>query len=152
MKYSLNLQIHKIYSTITVIVKHPPKERIFSETGTGSSSEELGSNTDSGNPEESSTSTRSHSDQQDGHSDGSSETPSQSEISQYTENIVDSNACSTSTSSQSEIYSSNTEYEAGSESSSRESSRPSSPEAGSHQNRSLYSPTPEMVNCDKILP
>ena len=93
----------------------PSQREIFSETGTGSSSEELGSNTDSGNPEESSTSTRSHSDQQDSHSDGSSETPSQSEIYKYTENIVDSNACSTSTSSQSEIYSSNTEYEAGSE-------------------------------------
>ena len=51
----------------------------------------------------------------------------------------------TSTSSQSEIYSSNAEYEAGSESSSRETSRPSSPEAGSHENKSLYSPTPEMA-------
>ena len=71
--------------------------------------------------------------------------PPKSEIYKYTENIVDSNACSTSSSSQSEIYSSNTEYEAGSESSSRESSRPSSPEAGSHQIRSLYSPTPAMV-------
>ena len=127
----------------------PSQREIFSETGTGSSSEELGSNTDSGNPEEASTSTRSHSDEQDSHSGELSETPSQSEISQYTENIVDSNACSTSTSSQSEIYSSNTEYEAGSESSSRESSRPSSPEAGSHQIRSLYSPTPAMVIVTK---
>ena len=119
----------------------PSQREIFSETETGSSSEEVGSNTDSGHPEEPPTPTRSHSDQQDSHSDELSETPSQSEISQYTENIVDSNSCSTSTSSQSEIYS----YEAGSESSSRESSRPSSPEAGSHQNRSLYSPTPEMA-------
>ena len=123
----------------------PSQREIFSETGTGSSSEEVVSNRDSDNPDGPPTPTRSHSDQQESHSDVTSETPSQSEISQYTENIVDSNACSTSTSSESEIYSSNTEYEAGSESSSRESSRPSLPEAGSHQIRSLYSPTPAMV-------
>ena len=90
---SANIQYNNRYC------ETPSQREIFSETGTGSSSEELGSNTDSGNPEESSTSTRSHSDQQNSHSDGSSETPSQSEISQYTENIVDSNTCSTGTSS-----------------------------------------------------
>ena len=136
---SANIQYNNRYC------ETPSQREIFSETGTGSSSEELGSNTDFGNPGESPTSTRSHPNQQDSHSDEHSETPSQSEISQYTKNIVDSDACGTSTSSQSEIYSSNTEYEAGSESSSRESSRPSSPEAGSHQIRSLYSPTPAMV-------
>ena len=78
-------------------------------------------------------------------------TPSQSEITQYTKNIVDSNSYSTSTSSQNEIYSSNQEYEASSESSSRETSRPSSPESGSQQNRTLYSPTPEMAIVTRDL-
>ena len=146
VKYSLNLQIYKIYSTITVIVKHPPKEKYFQRQGLDQAVRKafltqtlatLGSH----QPQRGATQMNRTATVMD-----SSETPSQSEISQYTKNIVDSsNACSTSTSSQSEIYSSNTEYEAGSESSSRESSRPSSPEAGSHQIRSLYLPTPAMV-------
>ena len=130
----------------------PSQREIFSETGTGSSSEEDASSRDSGNPEGPPTPTRSHSDQQESHSEAStskSSTPSQSEIHQYTENIskniADLSSYTTTTSSQSEIYSSNQEYEAGSESSSRETSRPSSPEAGSHQNRSLCSPTQEMA-------
>ena len=132
----------------------PSQSDIFSETGTGTSSEEDASNTDSGNPHEHTTSTRSHSDQQESHSEASTSrtnTTSQSEISQYTENIGDLNAGSTSTSSQSEIYSSNTEYEASSESSSRETSRPSSPESGSQQERTLYSPTPEMAIVTRNL-
>ena len=137
-----NIQYNnRSYNTST-----PSQREIFSETGTGSSSEEDASRRDTDDPEEPPTPTRSHSDQQESHSDVSSETPSQSEITQYTKNIVDSlNSYSTSTSSQSEIYSSNAEYEAGSESSSRETSRPSSPEAGSHQDRSLHLPLPEMA-------
>ena len=106
------------------------------------------SNRDSSDPGEQVSPTRSHSDQQESHSEAStsrSSTPSQSEITQITENIVGTNSYSTSTSSQSEIYSSNAEYEARSESSSRETSRPSSHEAGSHQDRSLHSPLPEMA-------
>ena len=135
-------------------ISTPSQSELFSETGTGSSSEEGASNMDSDDPQEQATSTRSHSDQQESHSDGSTShtsTPSQSEITQYTKNIVDSNSYSTSTSSQSEIYSSNQEYEASSESSSRETSRPSSPESGSQQERTLYSPTPEMAIVTRNL-
>ena len=140
VKYFLKLQIHQIY-TITVIVKHPPKEKYFQRQGQDQAVRNSVLTQTLATLRKHQLQRESHSDQQDSHSGELSETPSQSEISQYTENIVDSNSCSTSTSSQSEIYS----YEAGSESSSRESSRPSSPEAGSHQNRSLYSPTPEMA-------
>ena len=144
--FSQSANIQNIqYNNHSCDTSTPSQREIFSETGTGSSSEEDASRRDTDDPEEPPTPTRSHSDQQESHSDVSSETPSQSEITQYTKNIVDSNSCSTSTSSQSEIYSSNAEYEAGSESSSRETSRPSSPEAGSHQDRSLHSPLPEMA-------
>ena len=145
--FSQSANIQNIqYNNRSCDTSTPSQREIFSETGTGSSSEEDASRRDTDDPEEPPTPTRSHSDQQESHSDVSSETPSQSEITQYTKNIVDSsNSYSTSTSSQSEIYSSNAEYEAGSESSSRETSRPSSPEAGSHQDRSLHSPLPEMA-------
>ena len=132
----------------------PYQKEIFLETETGSSSDEDASRRDTDDPEGPASPARSHSDQQESHSDSTTSrtnTPSQSEITQYTENIVDSNSYSTSTSSQSEIYSSNAEYEAGSESSSRETSRPSSPEAGSHQNRSLHSPLPEMAMVTKTF-
>ena len=145
--FSQSANIQNIqYNNHSCDTSTPSQREIFSETGTGSSSEEDASRRDTDDPEEPPTLTRSHSDQQESHSDVSSETPSQSEITQYTKNIVDSsNSYSTSTSSQSEIYSSNAEYEAGSESSSRETSRPSSPEAGSHQDRSLHSPLPEIA-------
>ena len=145
--FSQSANIQNIqYNNRSCDTSTPSQKEIFSETGTGSSSEEDASRRDTDDPGDPPTPTRSHSDQQESHSDVSSETPSQSEITQYTKNIVDSsNSYSTSTSSQSEIYSSNAEYEAGSESSSRETSRPSSPEAGSHQDRSLHSPLPEMT-------
>ena len=149
VKYSLNLQIYKIqYNNRSCNTSTPFQREIFSETGTGSSSEEDASRRDTSDCEEQASPTRSHLGQQESHSDATSSetsTPSQSEITQYTKNIVDLNSYSTSTSSQSEIYSSNEEYEAGSESSSRVTSRPSSPEAGSHQDRSLHSPLPEMA-------
>ena len=145
--FSQSANIQNIqYNNHSCDTSTPSQKEIFSETGTGSSSEEDTSRRDTDDPGDPPTPTRSHSDQQESHSDVSSETPSQSEITQYTKNIVDSsNSYSTSTTSQSEIYSSNAEYEAGSESSSRETSRPSSPEAGSHQDRSLHSPLPEMT-------
>ena len=54
----------------------------------------------------------------------------------------------TTTSSQSEIFS---EYNANSESSSRETSRPSSPESGNLKARTLYSPLPEMAIIHKTM-
>ena len=62
-------------------------------------------------------------------------TPSQSEI-------FSSNSYSTTTSFQSEIFS---DYNANSESSNRETSRPSSPESGNLIARTLYSLLPEMA-------
>ena len=139
-------------SNKTLNTNTPSQREIFSETGTGSSSEEGASNTDSDNPDGPPTPTRSHSDQQESHSEASTSKPQHPPKVKYflrTENIASSNSDYTSTSSQSEIYSSNSEYEAGSESSSRETSRPSSPEAGSHQNRTLCSPTQEMVTVTR---
>ena len=56
--------------------------------------------------------------------------------------------CETYTSSQSEITS---EYDASSEPSSREASRPSSPESGNLSVRTVYSPTPEMAIIHRTM-
>ena len=70
-------------------------------------------------------------------------TSSQSEIfSSYNNTYNNNSDCETYTSSQSEIT---TEYDASSEPSSREASRPSSPETGNLSVRTVYSPTPEMA-------
>ena len=58
----------------------------------------------------------------------------------------------TTTSSQREIFSETaTEYDASSEASSRETSRPSSPESGNLTVRSVYSPLPEMAIVHKTM-
>ena len=70
-------------------------------------------------------------------------TSSQSEIFSSYNNIYNNNSdCETYTSFQSEIT---TEYDASSQPSSREASRPSSPESGNLSVRTVYSPTPEMA-------
>ena len=70
-------------------------------------------------------------------------TSSQSEIfSGYNNTYNNSSDCETYTSSQSEIT---TEYDASSEPSSREASRPLSPESGNLSVRTVYSPIPEMT-------
>ena len=70
-------------------------------------------------------------------------TSSQSEIFSGYNNIYNNSTdCETYTSSQSEIT---TEYNASSEPSSREASRPTSPESGNMTARTVYSPTPEMA-------
>ena len=70
-------------------------------------------------------------------------TSSQSEIFSGYNNIYNNNSdCETYTSSQSEIT---TEYDASSKPSSREASRPSSPESGNLSVKTGYSPTPEMA-------
>ena len=76
-------------------------------------------------------------------------TPSQSEIfSQTTHN----NHFRTNTSSQSEIFiETATEYDASSEASSRETSRPSSPESGNLTVRSVYWPLPEIAILHKTM-
>ena len=76
-------------------------------------------------------------------------TSSQSEIfSGYNNNYNDNSDFETYTSSQSEIT---TEYDASSELSSREASRPSSPESGNLSVRTVYSPTPEMAIIHRTM-
>ena len=76
-------------------------------------------------------------------------TPCQSEIFSGYNNTYNNNSdCETYTSSQSEIT---TEYNANSEPSSREASRPSSPESGNLSVRTVYSPTPEMAIIHRTM-
>ena len=119
---------------------------IFSETGTGTSSSEDVTHSNSNTPKDHLHSTGSqseHGETSDSSGTSKTTTSSQSEIfSSYNNIYNNSTACETYTSSQSEIT---TEYNASSEPSSREASRPSSPESGNMTARTVYSPTPEMA-------
>ena len=78
-------------------------------------------------------------------------TPSQTS-SEVTSSAYSSDASRTTTSSQREIFSERaTEYNASSEASSCETSRPSSPESGHLTVRSVYSPLPEMAIVHKTM-
>ena len=78
-----------------------------------------------------------------------SATSSQSEITSNYNNSYNNNSDFwTYTSSQSEIT---TEYDASSEPSSRETSRPSTPESGNLTARTVYSPTPEMAIVHRTM-
>ena len=78
-------------------------------------------------------------------------TPSQSE-SEVINSASNSETSRTTTSSQSKIFKETaTEYDASSEASSRETSRPSSPESGNLTVRSVYSPLPEMAILHKTM-
>ena len=117
----------------------------FSETGTGTSSSEDVTDSDSDTPKDHLHSTGSQSEHGESSDTSKSTTPSQSEIFSGYNNIYNNNSssdCNTYTSSQSEIT---TEYDASSEPSSREASRPSPPESGNLTARTMYSPTPEMA-------
>ena len=77
--------------------------------------------------------------------------PSQTS-SEVTSSAYSSDSSRTTTSSQREIFSETaTEYDASSEASSRETSRPSSPESGNLTVRSVYSPLPEMAIVHKTM-
>ena len=120
----------------------PSQREKFSETGTGTSSSEDMSHSDGDIPEEhlQHTGTQSeHGETSDSSGTSRTTTSSQSEIFSGYNNSSD---CETYTSSQSEIT---TEYDASSEPSSREASRPSSPESGNLSVRTVYSPTTEMA-------
>ena len=137
----------EINSTITENIvtsqtSTPSQREIFSETGTGTSSSENVSHSDRDIPEEhlQHTGTQSeHGETSDSSGTSRTTTSSQSEIFSGYNNSSD---CETCTSSQSKIT---TEYDASSEPSSREASRPSSPESGNLSVRTMYSPTPEMA-------
>ena len=141
----------EINSTITENIvtsqtSTPSQREIFSETGTGTSSSKDMSHSDGGIPEVhlQCTGTQSeHGETSDSSGTSRTTTSSQSEIFSGYNNIYNNSSdCKTYTSSQSEIT---TEYNASSEPSSREASRPSSPESGNLSVRTVYSPTPEMA-------
>ena len=78
-------------------------------------------------------------------------TPSQTS-SEVTSSAYSSETFRTTTSSQSELFTETaTEYDVSSEASSRETSRPSSPESGNLTVRSVYSPLPEMAIVHKTM-
>ena len=147
----------EINSTITEnIVTHETstssQREIFSETGTGTSSSNDVSHSDGDIPEEHPQCTGTQSSNEEA-SDSSitskATTSSQSELFSGYNNIYNNSSdCETYTSSQSEIT---TEYDASSEPSSRETSRPSSPESGNLSVRTVYSPTPEMAIFHKTM-
>ena len=122
------------------------QREIFSETGTGTSSSEDVSHSDGDIPEEhlQHMGTQSvHGETSDSSGTSRTTTSSQSEIFSGYNNIYNNSYdCETYTSSQSEIT---TEYNASSEPSSREASRPSSPESGNLSVRTVHSPTQEMA-------
>ena len=147
----------KINSTITenIVTSQtdtPSQREIYSETGTGTSSSEEASHSDRDISEEHlhGMGTQSeHGETSDSSGTSRTTTSSQSEIFSGYNNIYNNSSdCETYTSSQSEIT---TEYDASSEPSSREASRPSSPESGNLSVRTVYSPTPEMAIIHRTM-
>ena len=144
--------VHNNSSTITENIVPPEtntssQRKIFSETGTGTSSSKAMSHSDGDVPEEAShqTGTESkHEEASDNSCTFKTTTSSQSEIFSSYNNSSD---CETYTSSQSEI----TDYDANGESSRRETSRPSSPESGNLTTRMLYSLLPEMAIVHRTM-
>ena len=131
-----------VENIVTFQTETPSQREIFSETGTGTSSSEDVTHSDGDTPEEHLHQTGTQSTNEETSESSETATSSQSEISSGYNNIYNNNShFETYTSSQSEI----TEYDVSSEPSSREASRPSSPESGNLSVRTVYSPTPEMA-------
>ena len=138
-----------VENIVTFQTDTPCQREIFSETGTGTSSSEDMSHSDGDTPEEHSHQMRTQSTNEENSESSETATSSQSEISSSYNNIYNNNSdFETYTSSQSEIT---TEYDASSEPSSREASRPSSPESGNLSVRTVYSPTPEMAIIHRTM-
>ena len=117
------------------------QREMFSETGTGTNSSKDMTHSDVDMSEEAAHQTETesnHKEASDSSSHSRTTTSSQSEIFSSYNNHSDFD---TYTPSQSEI----SEYDANSESSSRETSRPSSPESDNLTTRMLYSPLPEIA-------
>ena len=132
-----------VENIVTFQTNTPSQREIFSETGTGTSSSEDVTHSDGDTPEEHSHQTGTQSTNEETSESSETATSSQTEISSSNNNIYNNNSdFETYTSCQSEIT---TEYDASSEPSSREASRPSSPESGNLSVRTVYSPTPEMA-------
>ena len=138
-----------VENIVTSQTDTPSQREIFSETGTGTSSSEDVTHSDGDTPEEHLHQTGSQSNNEEASESRESATPSQSEIfSGYNNSSNNNSDFETYTSSQSEIT---TEYDASSEPSSREASRPSSPESGNLSVRTVYSPTPEMAIIHRTM-
>ena len=137
-----------VENIVTFQTDTPSQREIFSETGTGTSSSENVTHSDGDTPEEHPQPRGTQSDNETSESSGTA-TSSQSEIFSGYNNIYNNSSdFETYTSSQSEIT---TEYDASSEPSSREASRPSSPESGNLSVRTVYSPTPEMAIIHRTM-
>ena len=138
-----------VENIVTFQTDTPSQREIFSETGTGTSSSEDMTHSDGDTPEEHSHQTGTQSTNEETSESRETATSSQSEISSSYNNTYNNNSdFETYTSSQSEIT---TEYDASSEPSSREASRPSSPESGNLSVRTVYSPTPEMAIIHRTM-
>ena len=132
-----------VENIVTFQTDTPSQREIFSETGTGISSSEDMTHSDGDTPEEHPQQMGTQSTNEETTESSGTAASSQSEIfSDYNKIYNNSSDYETQTSSQSEIT---TEYDASSEPSSREASRPSSPESGNLSVRTVYSPTPEMA-------
>ena len=134
-----------VENIVTSQITTPSQREIFSETGTGTSSSEDVTHSDGDTPEERSHQTGTQSTNEEASESREITTSSQSEIFSGYNNNSD---FETYTSSQSEIT---TEYDASSEPSSREASRPSSPESGNLSVRTVYSPNPEMAIIHRTM-
>ena len=138
-----------VENIVTSQTDTPSQREIFSETGTGTSSSEDVTHSDGDTPEEHSHQTGTQSTNEETNESSETATSSKSEISSSYNNIDNNNFdFETYRSSQSEIT---TEYDASSEPSSREASRPSSPESGNLSVRTVYSPTPKMAIIHRTM-
>ena len=138
-----------VENIVTFQTDTPSQREIFSETGTGTCSSEDVTPSDGDTPQEHLHQTGTQSTNEEASESSETATSSQSEISSGYNNIYNNNSdFETYTSSQSEIT---TEYYANSEPSSREASRPLSPESGNLSVRTVYSPTPEMAIIHRTM-
>ena len=138
-----------VENIVTSQTDTPSQREIFSETGTGTSSSEDVTHSDGDTPEDHLHQTGSQSNNEEASESRETATSCQSEIfSGYNNSSNNNSDYETYTSSQSEITS---EYDASSEPSSREASRPSSPESGNLSVRTVYSPTPEMAIIHRTM-
>ena len=144
-----NIVENVVENIVTSQTDTPSQREIFSETGTGTSSSEDMTHSDGDTSEEYLHQMGTQSNNEEASESRETATSSQSEISSgYNNNYNNNSDFETYTSSKSEIT---TEYNASSEPSSREASRPSSPESGNLSVRTVYSPTPEMAIIHRTM-
>ena len=140
---------HIVENIVTSQTDTPSQRETFSETLTGTSSSEDVTHSDGDTLDEHLHQMGTQSNNEEASESRETATSSQSEIfSGYNNSSNNNSDFKTYTSSQSEIT---TEYDASSEPSSREASRPSSPESGNLSVRTVYSPTSEMAIIHRTM-